>query len=412
MNINDNVASYELSQNIAQGSLTNSKHPDRFVKPYYPLIIERGSGECLYDIHGVKWIDFICGLGCNLFGYGNVLIEQYLTPLKNVGNSHSLPTKYEIIAAKCVKEMLPWVEKVKFVNDGSSACSAAITMARAYMRSTGNGIRQSIISEGYHGWHAEYTSLTPPALGIPLQNHIIKANYDENGDIFLFQDTCAVIIEPVQLDDSKSRVEWLKRLRQKCTEKNIILIFDETITGFRYPKLSVSKCYHIEPDLIIFGKAIGNGEKIAFVAGKSKIMDNDYFCSGTYHGHVRSLASFIKCFDLIKNSRQYDIEKLKTDGLQFQSDFNSIWRGILELKGYGTRGSFIGTDINKAIFMQELVKARILFGPSFFLNWLLCEHLDTVLYLSERIVEQIKNGDIVLKGAIPTSPFSAKSRKE
>jgi len=412
MNINMNVSEYELSQNIAQGALTNSKHPDRFVKPFYPLVIEKGMYEYIYDLNGTKWLDFICGLGTNLFGYGNELIENEISKVRRHGQCHSLPTKWEIIASKCVKQMIPWVEKVKFVNDGSSACSAAVTMARAYLKSIGEGYREVVVSEGYHGWHGEFTSLTPPASGITRHKYIEKACYDSEGDIVLGENVGVVIIEPIQLDDSKERIEWLRRLRKQCSEKNIVLIFDETITGFRFEKLTVSKTYNIEPDLLICGKAIANGEKLAFVAGKSCIMDLDYFCSGTYHGHVSALVAFIKCFDLIKNNSQYDIKILIDRGKQFAYDFNSIWKGFIELRGYGPRGSFIASDVIKAMFMQEMAKAHILFGPSFFINYYHVNHLDQILYLNERVAEKFKNGDIVLNGTIPTSPFSAKSRKD
>lgn len=411
MSINK-IASWELMQNIAQGSLTNSKHPSRFVAPFYPMLIERGSGCCLFDQNGYRYLDFICGLGTNLFGYGNPLIETVCAPHRMSGLSHSLPTKWEVIAAKIVKEGFPWIEKVKFVNDGSSACTAAVLAARAYVDSIKEGHRTVVLSEGYHGWHPEFTSLTPPANGVTSHPFIEKAKYRDDGSIYIGKDVAAVIIEPVQLDDSRERIDWLNRLRKECIEKKVVLIFDETITGFRYPNLSVSNHFSIEPDILILGKAIANGEKLAIVAGKSKIMDLEYFCSGTYHGHIGSLIAFCKCFDLIRHNNNFDIKSLKERGLAFQERFNNIFDGLFRLIGYGTRGAFVGDEMNRALFMQEMAKAKILFGPSFFLcfDHLKDDHIESTLYLCERIAERIRNGSVVLSGTLPTSPFSSKSR--
>jgi len=407
MNINTNVQEYELHQVIAQGCLTNSKHPDRFIAGVYPQVISHGHKCYLYDMNDKKYLDFICGLGANLFGYGNDKIKsQILKHLYN-GESHSFPTKWEVIAANKVISCFPWVEKVKFLNDGSSACSAAVTIARSYHKFFGSEIRNIVLSDGYHGWHSGFVQLTPPANGIVKDERTkllkdIKKHTPNR--------ISAIIVEPIILDNGKERLEYLRWLRDFCSENDIVLIFDETITGLRYPKLSVSNCYGITPDLLIFGKALGNGEKISCIAGKSKHMEGDYFVSGTYHGHVPSLIAATVCLHLAKNNSNYDIDYLMKEGLHFQEEFNRICDGIICLKGYGTRGAFMGEPINKALFMQEMCKSGILFGPSFFLNWDLVPHLKEVLYITERIIDKIKNGDVVLEGKLPSSPFPQKVR--
>lgn len=401
------IEEYELYQNIAQGCLTNSKHPDRFVNGIYPKVISRGSGCHLYDLKDRKYVDFICGLGTNLFGYDNQKIKKEKNRVSG-DCCHSLPTVHEIIAAKTIKELFPWVEKVKFVNDGSSACSAALIIARSFQKHLGTGEKNLVLSEGYHGWHNEFTSLTPPGNGIVRTGAIQPLL--ELDKIINPSRVGAIIVEPVIVDDSSQRIEELRKLRAFCTENDIVLIFDETITALRYPKLTVSNCYKIIPDLLIFGKALGNGEKISCVAGKAALMEGKYFVSGTYHGHVRSLVAAVACLDLAKNDPHYDIKHLIAEGIWFMNEFNGICDGIVRLDGYGSRGVFSGDDMQKGMFFQEMCKSGFLFGPSFFLNWDLLPHLKDVLYIASRICEKIRNGDIVLEGSLPSSPFSQKAR--
>lgn len=409
MNINENVHEYELGQNIAQGCLTNSKHPDRFVSGIYPQVVSHGHKEYLYDLYGNKYLDFICGLGTNLFGYGNEKLHNYVSRFSKDGACHSLPSKWEIIAARKVKEILPFVDRVKFVNDGSSACSAAITMARAYQQYYGESRRLMIHSEGYHGWHDNFTALTPPAHGVIKKGYmkpLSEMDHSEPAKI------AGIIVEPIQLDDSKARIEYLKELRSFCSAHGIILIFDETITGLRYPKLSVSAAFNIQPDLIIMGKALANGEKIAMVAGNSTITELNYFVSGTYHGHAQTLASVAYCIHMAQHDSNYDLSYLIGEGKWFAASLNALSEPMFRLVGYGSRGAFQGDQEQIALFWQEMAKAGVLFGPSFFLNWDLIPHLKEVLYIAERIINKIKNGEVVLQGNMPTSPFSQKARNQ
>jgi glutamate-1-semialdehyde aminotransferase len=410
MNTRSEVLQYELGEHIAQGCLTNSKHPDRFVKDVYPQVVSHGRSCYLWDIQGRKYVDFICGLGTNLYGYGNENIKREMVRNSGWGSCHSFPSKWEIKTAKKVKECMPWVQRVKFVNDGSSACTAACLIARAYHQSRGNVEKLQIVSDGYHGWHPEFTYLTKPRNGVIGGFSISSGEtLDQAHDSLEF--IAAMIIEPVVVDDSKAHIEALKDKVEFCRDNDILVIFDETITALRYPKLSVARYYNIIPDLFIFGKALGNGEKISCVCGPEKIMDCDYFVSGTYHGHAPSLIASHMVLHMAKTDSRFDVQVLKDRGIEFMEKFNelTVEHGI-RLHGYGTRGVFKGDELAKAIWMQEMCKAGYLFGPSFFLNWDLLEHLDGVLYFTERIMEKIKNGTVKLEGKMPTSPFSSKAR--
>ena len=217
-----NIEDYELKRYIAQGCLTNSKHSDRFVQPYYPKIISHGIGPYLYDIEGKEYIDFICGLGANVFGYNNPEVES-IADRPRYG-CYSLPTIYEIELARKITQRFPFIEKMKFVNDGSSGCIASILMAKRYKSPRNKDV---ILSEGYHGWHPLFQDIYNR---IPSNFHKEVPKDLEKID----SSTAAIIIEPIQLDHSIERREYLKELREFCTKNGIILIFDETITSLRF----------------------------------------------------------------------------------------------------------------------------------------------------------------------------------
>ena len=389
---------HRSNRTIAQGALTNSKHPDRFVASA-PTHVKYGNGCHLYDMNDVKWLDMISGLGTNHFGYGNPKIQKELIRYSFHGNCHSLPTYHEVEASEKLKELFPFVEKVKWVNDGSSACTAAVSIARSYTN------RHVVLTEGYHGWHPEqisHVAWKPDGCAYRLYKlEQDLANVDEN--------IAAIIIEPVQLDDSDERIEFLKKLRTVCTEKGIVLIYDEVITGLRYPKFGVSNSFGILPDIILLGKAIGNGQKIAVVGGHSSLMDGDYFCSGTYHGHIPSLIAAKTCMNLAKYDSSFNLKRLNEDSLDFFEKLNAMAKGIFKIEGWGCRGLFKG---NFLLFQQEMIKAKILFGPSIFINFDSVKHLNDVLGWCQMAIDNIRGGGCRLKGSKPTGAFSRKARND
>ena len=218
-----------------------------------------------------------------------------------------------------------------------------------------------------------------------------------------------MIIEPVELDNSRDRIDYLKRLREKCTKTGALLIYDEVITGLRYPKYGVCNNYGVQPDMLLLGKAIGNGEKIAAVCGRKDIMEAEYFVSGTYHGQLLSLVTARKCFKLAKHDPEYDNEKLNSDSLYFVERLNDITKGLFYVEAWGCRGAFKG---DYHLFLQEMAKAKVLFGPSLFINFHNIKHADDVLKMAERICDRIRRGDCKYEGRLPTGAFSSNMRKK
>jgi glutamate-1-semialdehyde aminotransferase len=387
---------------IAQSAVTNSKRPACLVEGVTPTHLVKGEGPYVIDADGNRLIDFICGLGSNLFGYAHSETTSAIVAQAAKGATLSLGSVLEIETAEKVKELFPFIERMKFLKTGSDACSAAIRIARAY---TG---RKLIVSDAYHGWHDDFVSLTEPALGVPPRTWMRKLT-NETLDP---DSVAAVIVEAVNLDSSQEYISWLRELRKECTRVGTLLIFDEVITGFRFPKYSVANWTGIEPDIICLGKAMGNGMPISCVAGREKIMNcGEYFVSSTFAGETLSLAAALKVMTLLQ-SPKYDLDDLWARGKSFLEKFNKIWPEKLTLKGYPTRSVFDGDVMTKALFWQESVKAGILFGPSFFFGFQHRGLEDTVLNAADDILMRIRMGQVKLQGKLPTSPFAQKMREQ
>jgi glutamate-1-semialdehyde 2,1-aminomutase len=382
----------------------------------YPTHLKRGYGCWLWDMEGKKYLDFITGLGTNIIGYAHAQVNAAINRQAEFGACLSLSTTVELEAAEKLKEMFPFVDAVKFLKTGSEACSAAVRIARA---KTG---RNLVLSEGYHGWADGFVSLTRPAIGVPLQLTGHEGGLLSDVDLsirkFDFSEidgpqgekVAAVIVEPVITDFSRERIEQLKLLREICTRRGIVLIFDEVITGFRFPKHSVASWCGVTPDLIVLGKAIANGMPLAAVGGKFPVMNcGEYFVSSSYAGETLSLAAAIKTMTLLQT--KYDINILWKQAQAFIDEFNSMAPDVVTMEGYPTRGVFKGEPLPKALFFQECCKAGILVGPSYFINYPAAEELNNVKGVLAAILGRIKRGEVQLEGEMPASPFAQKVRE-
>ena len=386
---------------ISQGSLTNSKHPRMLIEGLFPSHIKGAHGCYLYDTNDKKHVDFICGLGTNLLGYGNDFINQKIIKELYNGFSHSLPTTFEVETAESLQEMFPEMKLWKFLKTGTEACMAALRIARAM---TG---RNLVLSHGYHGWSDQFVGMLPNAKGVCGSCNMRELQTIEQ----VTKDVAAVIIEPVITDYSPERIEWLRDLRNRCTETGTVLIFDEVITGFRFKKGSVTEYAGIDPDLICIGKAMAGGLPLAAVGGKHDLMeDSKWFVSSTYAGEILSLVACKEVIRLLNHNSSYDINHLWSEGEKFLQEFNSFSTN-LKIEGYPTRGVFKGSEKTIALFMQEMAKAEILFCKSWFYNFPLIETNTFVLESAKIVLDKIDRGSVQLNYPMPRSPFSMGVRK-
>jgi glutamate-1-semialdehyde 2,1-aminomutase len=387
---------------IHGGALTNSKRAESFVKGVYPTHFASGNGCYLYTPEGKKYIDMIAALGTNLFGYNNQQINTAVIKQMAKGSVLSFGTTIEVEAAELAKDIFPWINKVRFLKTGTEACLAALRIARAH---TGKSL---ILSDGYHGWSDEFVSLTPPANGIYLKHDILPLKGNEN----LIGRAAAVIVEPVVTEFNEERVIYLNNLREETKKHGTLLIFDEIITAFRWPKFSVSNDVGVFPDIICVGKCMAGGLPLSMVGTARDVGENkDWFVSGTFYGDTYALAAFKEAVTLLKNT--YKIEQLWRQGEYFKNEFNKIWPDGVRMDGYPTRGIFTAKDdLTKALFFQESCRAGILVGASWFINFKHIDLMEMMLNSFKDILFKIKNNKLELDGEMPKKPFAQTQREQ
>lgn len=388
---------------IAQRALTNSKRPSALLEGLYPTHIASGYGCHMRDAAGRKYIDFICGLGVNLLGYAHNEISGAIMTQIQKGVIYSIPSILEVDAVEHLKSVIPFIQKVKFLKTGSEACTASVKIARAH---TG---RKKVLSDGYHGWHDGFSSLSESGNHAISVVHYCSDGINQLRDISqIDESTACVIIEPVitKIDDNHVRA-----IRDRCKQVGALLIFDEIITGFRFPKYCYAQYADIYPDILLLGKAIGGGLPVAVVAGSAEIMDNpNYFVSSTFAGDTLALAAMIQVIKLL--SSQYKLEELWERGSVFLNSTNELLKTIdLEIEGYPTRGRFIGDEKQIATFWQECARAGILFGPSYFYNFHHTKVTDTVLSHVKDIVSKIARHEVTLMYPLPKKPLAIQTAR-
>ncbi len=289
---------HRAESSIPLGSQTFSKSRTQYPVGISPLYASKAKGAHIWDIDGNKYIDYVNALACVTLGYGDAGIERAIKKQLSSGISMSLPGKLEAIVAEKLIEMIPSAEKVRFGKNGTDATSAAIRLARAY---TG---KDHVLVCGYHGWQDWFIASTTRDKGIPKSIGALTHKFEYNNieslkklELEFENKIAAVIIEP--MNTSWPTNNFLKEVRDLCTRKGIVLVFDETITGFRFGNGGAQELFNVIPDLSTFGKGMANGMPISAIVGKAEIMDEmeNIFFSGTFGGELLSLAATNEVLD-------------------------------------------------------------------------------------------------------------------
>ena len=279
-------------QTIPLGSQTFSKSRTQYPVGISPLYAAKARGAEIWDIDGNRYIDLVSALASVTLGYGDKDVERAVRKQLKRGVSMSLPGFLESEVAELIVEMVPSAEMVRFGKNGTDATSAAIRLARAY---TG---RNHVIVCGYHGWQDWYIGSTTRNKGVPNTISALTHKFEYN-DISSLQEVlgkfegqiAAVIMEPMNLTYPNSG--FLESVQQLTHAAGALLIFDETITGFRFARGGAQELFGVVPDLSTFGKGMANGFPLSAVVGRRDIMIEmeEIFFSGTFGGELLSLAA-------------------------------------------------------------------------------------------------------------------------
>lgn len=277
---------------IPLGSQTFSKSRTQYPYGVSPYFIQRAKGSRAWDLDGNEYIDFVCSLASVTLGYNDPDVTHAVREQLESGVIFSLPHPIEAEVAELICEMVPCAEMVRFGKNGSDATSGAIRLARAF---TG---RDRVAVCGYHGWQDWYIGSTARNRGVPKATqqltHTFTYNDLESLDRLLLEhsgDFAAVILEPMNVAyPSSGFLEGVKDLAQ---EHGALLVFDETITGFRFSKGGAQEYFGVTPDLATFGKGLANGYPLSAIAGRRDVMKlmEEIFFSFTFGGEALSLAA-------------------------------------------------------------------------------------------------------------------------
>ncbi len=356
---------------IPLGSQTFSKSKTQYPVGISPLFAKNANGSRLQDLDGNWYVDLVNSLAAITIGYGDREITRAVRKQLSKGIIFSLPGKLEEEVASLIIELIPSAEMVRFGKNGTDATSAAVRLARAY---TG---RDLIAVCGYHGWQDWYIGSTSRDKGVPYATKSLTKSFKYNDISTLKQlisefpeQFAAVVMEPMNVNYPSDN--FLESVRDICDKNGIVLVFDETITGFRFSTGGAQELFGVTPDLSTFGKGLANGYPLSAVVGKKEIMREmeEIFFSGTFGGELLSLAAAKVVLEMHKkrnvSSQLVSIgEKLTTKVEEIIRDCHI--ENVLRLSGHPTWVflNWTATDDYtveelKTFFMQEMFQRGVL----------------------------------------------------
>ena len=275
-----------------------------------PIFAKEAKGAYLYDEDGNRFIDYINSWGPMILGHAYEPVVNAVIEKAKKGTSFGMPTELETQIARLAVDMVPNIDKIRFVNSGTEACMSAIRLARGFTK------RDKIIkfSGCYHGHSDSFLIAAGSGLstfGVPnspgvtegtAKDTLLAAYNDIENVKALFEanknEIAAIIIEPVagNMGCIPPANGFLEGLREVCTQNGALLIFDEVMTGFRLAKGGAQELYGVQADLVCFGKVIGGGLPVGAFAAREEIMNylaplGPVYQAGTLSGNPLAMAA-------------------------------------------------------------------------------------------------------------------------
>ena len=285
----------KAKQIVAGGNMLLSKRPEMFLPEQWPSYFSKSKGCEVWDLDGKKYIDTLMMPGTNSLGYNYEEIDEAVKETINSGNMSTLNAPEEVELTERLVELHPWADMARFARSGGEANSVAIRLARA-----ASG-KDNVAFCGYHGWHDWYlASNLSDSKGLDghllpgLDPHGVPKNLKDSVHPFEYNnfDKLEEIVKTKNIGVIKMEVyrnkepenNFLHRVRKLANEHNIVLVFDECTSGFRKNFGGLHKLYGVEPDVAMFGKALGNGYAVTAVLGKREVMQaaEKSFISSTF----------------------------------------------------------------------------------------------------------------------------------
>lgn len=368
---------------IPGGNMLLSKRAEMFLPEQWPAYFSRAKGCRVWDLDGRELIDMsIMGIGTNLLGYGHPEVDGAVAATVAAGNMCTLNCPEEVWLAERLVALHPWAEMARFARSGGEANAIAIRIARA---ATG---RDTVAICGYHGWHDWYLA-TNLQNDSGLEEHLLPG-LEPNGvprglagtvQPFSFNrlDQLEAIAASHDLAAVKMEVQrttppdpgFLEGVRDLCNRRGIVLIFDECTSGFRETFGGLHLKYGVEPDMAMFGKALGNGYAITATIGRRSVMEaaQSTFISSTFWTERIGPTAALKTLEVMERERSW--EKVTTTGLGLRRKWQAMadrhgltisHNGLPALTGFAIQSE--NALEYKTLITQEMLKKGYLASTS------------------------------------------------
>lgn len=333
--------SEKIQQRANEAILGGVNSPSRSYKAVgggAPVVMARGEGAYFYDVDGNKYIDYLAAYGPIITGHAHPHITAAIKRAAENGVLYGTPTEHEVVFAEMLKEAIPSLEKVRFVNSGTEAVMTTIRVARAFTK------RDKIIKFAgcYHG-HSDLVLVaagsgpsqlgTPDSAGVPksVAQEVITVPFN---DIEQFKEAfhhfgdqiAGVLVEPIvgNFGIVEPKEGFLQAVNDIAHEHGALVIYDEVITAFRFMYGGAQDLLGVKPDLTAFGKVIGGGLPIGAYGGRQDIMEHvaplgPTYQAGTMAGNPLSMQAGIALLEVIKQDGVYEeldrLGKILEDGM-------------------------------------------------------------------------------------------------
>ena len=390
---------------IPGGNMFLSKRPELYLPTKWPTYYKKAKGCYIWDLNNKKYIDFsMMGIGTNILGYSNKKVDSSVIKKVLSGSMSTLNSVDEIELAEKLVKMHPWSSSAKFARTGGEANAIAVRISRAFTK------KENVAVCGYHGWHDWYQAanfnskykldkhliegLKLDGVSKNLKNTVYSFNYNnfyQLERLIRNKNIGTVIMEVKRNEHPKNN--FLEKVRDITKKNKIVLIFDECSSGFRESYGGLHKVFKINPDLCMFGKALGNGYAINAVIGRDEIMKfaKKSFISSTFWSEGIGPVAALKTLQIMKEKKTWKYIS------SFGSKIKKLWRNLsikyeldMHIQGLDALPSFYINSKNflkyKTFLTQEMMKNNFLCSN---IVYVCTEHNLSTLKQYNKILEKI-----------------------
>lgn len=368
---------------IPGGNMLLSKRAEMFLPERWPAYFSRANGCRVWDLDGREYVDMsLMGVGTNVLGYGHPEVDDAVQRTVAAGNMSTLNCPEEVYLAERLVELHPWADMVRLARSGGEANAIAVRIARA-----ASG-RDAVAICGYHGWHDWYLAanlgneqnlaghllpgLEPTGVPEHLRGTVFPFRYNNFGELETLVRNHRIGVIKMEVARSEEPADgFLGKVRKLASANGIVLIFDECTSGFRQTFGGLHKLYGVEPDMAVFGKALGNGYAITAVLGRRDVMQaaQSTFISSTFWTERIGPSAALKTLEVMERDRAWEqitaVGREITSSWRTMADEHSLSLGTSGLPAL-TSFAFEGANglAYKTLITQEMLSRGFLAGTS------------------------------------------------